>query len=141
MSESLYKTSKYNSKKVDKIIREKYSASFLNNTKWYKLIDALTLKFDEIYIQYKLIYNEEVEGYLFSDVDCPPYFLEPIEYKEVEWIEFPKEYEDWRNLDNLKAGKKQFSQNIEDIKSEIEKIGQFVLEDYENKIRLYAYRK
>jgi len=128
------------SKQVDKIIQKKYSASFLNNTKWNKLINGLTYEFENIYINYKLIYDEKVEGYLFDNVDFEPFFLEPIRYKEVEWIEFPKEYEHWSNPNNLKAGKKIFTQDLISILDKIESIGLFQLEQEDKSIKIYAYR-
>ena len=128
------------SKQVDKIIQEKYSASFLNNTKWFKLIDELTKVFNEIYINYKLIYDEKVEGFLFENADFEPFFLEPIRYKEVEWIEIPNEYEFWSNPNNLKAGKKMFSQDLNSIFQQIDGIGLFMMEKEEKTIKIYAYR-
>lgn len=127
------------SKKLDDIVKRNYSGSFLNNTKWFNLIDNLTKVFDEVYINYKLIYDDIIEGYLFDSVDFEPYFLEPINYKEVEWIEFPNEFEYWSNINNLKAGKRIFNQDSIAIKSEIEKLGEFRIDEFENRIRLYAY--
>lgn len=127
------------SKAIDEIVKKNYSGSYLNDTKWYKLINVLTIEFDEVFINYKLIYDDVIEGYLFDSVDVAPYFLEPIKYKEVEWIEFPNEYEYWVNTDNRKAGKKIYSQDFKAIKSKIESIGEFRIDEFENKIKLYAY--
>lgn len=56
-------------KNIDRLISEKFKASYLNNTKWYKLIDGLTNKFNVIHIDYKLIYEDKVEGILFDMTD------------------------------------------------------------------------
>ena len=140
MNARTHKILNTDSKQVDKIIQKKYSASFLNNTKWYKLINGLTYEFENIYINYKLIYDEKVEGYLFDNVDFEPFFLEPIRYKEVEWIEFPREYEYWSNPNNLKADKKIFTQDLISILDKIESIGLFQLEQEDKSIKIYAYR-
>ena len=127
------------SKDIDDLVRRNDSGSYLNNTKWYKLIDGLTNEFGEIFIYYKLIYDDVIEGYLFDSVDFEPYFIEPIKYKEVEWIEFPKEYEYWVSSNNLKAGKKIYEQELDAIKTEVESIGEFRINEFENKLKLHAY--
>jgi hypothetical protein len=139
MNGRLHDIVKNKSKKIDKIIRRNYAGSYLNNTKWYKLMDGLTTEFDEIYIKYKLVYDDITEGYLFNHVDFKPYFIEPIKYKEVEWIEIPLEYEYWRNRNNLKAGKTFFRQNLKAITTKINEIGEFKIEQFSDKTKLYAY--
>jgi hypothetical protein len=139
MDARLYDIINNKSKDVDELIRKKYSSSYLNNSKWYRLIDLLTIEFDEVFINFKLVYDDIIEGYLFDSVDFKPYFLEPITYKEVEWIEFPAEYEYWINKDNLKAGKKTYNQDYKAIKSKIESIGDYRIDEFENKLKLYAY--
>ena len=104
-----------------------------------KLIDKLTEQFDQIYIHYKLIYDEVIEGYLFTEADFAPYFLEPITYREVEWIEIPSEYQFWVNRNNLKAGKKIYTQDPQAMLAAINKMGKFRIDEFENSIRLYGY--
>lgn len=139
MDKRLYDIMKNKSKHIDKIIKSNYSGAYLNDTKWYKLINGLTTELGEVYINYKLIYDDVIEGYLFDSADFKPYFLEPIKYKEVEWIEFPNEYEYWINLNNLKAGKTIYKQKSKDIRAVIENIGEFRIDEFGDKIRLYAY--
>ena len=69
MDARTYKIFKTKSEEADKIIQKKYSASFLNNTKWYKLINELTLEFENIYINYKLIYDEVIRSFMFNVVE------------------------------------------------------------------------
>jgi len=125
---------------ADKVIKKSFSAAYMNNTKWYKLIEKLTDNFETVYLNYKLIYNNSVKGHHFDTADFEPFFLEPILYKEIEWIEIPSNYESWVSTSNRKAGKKLYHQDLNEIKSEIDKIGNFELDVQEDKIRLYAYK-
>ena len=140
MNSRLHNIVNYKSHNVDQLIKERFTSSFMNNTNWVKMINTLTYKLEKLYLNYKLIYDDVVKGSLFDMADTEPYFIEPIVYKEIEWIEFPNEYEDWINENNRKAGRKMISQDIEKIKLELEKIGQYDLEFYDNKIRLYGYK-
>jgi len=140
MDSRLHNIVNYKSKNVDQLIKERFTSSFMNNTKWVKMINTLTYKLDKLYLNYKLIYDDVIEGSLFDMADAEPYFVEPIVYKEIEWIEFPNEYEGWVNENNRKAGRKIINQDIEKIKLELEKLGQYDLEFYDNKIRLYGYK-
>ena len=130
---------KNKSKNIDKIVKGNYTGSYLNNTKWHELIDGLTTGLGEVYINYKLIYDDVIDASLFDSVDSVPYFIEPITYKEVEWIEFPSEYEYWTNVNNLKAGKTIYNQNTKAVKSVIDRIGEFRIDDYGSSVRLFAY--
>jgi hypothetical protein len=127
--------------KLDNMIKEKFTSSYMNNSKWNKLILRLTDQFDSIYLTYKLIHSNEINGRIFDTPDFEPFFIEPILYKEIEWIEIPKQYEDWVNENNRKAGKKIYYQNLNVIKTEINNIGHFEIENKEDEIRFYGYRK
>jgi hypothetical protein len=140
MDSRLYNIVNYKTQNAEQLIQDRFTASFMSNTKWVKLINILTYKLDKVFLNYKLIYDEVIEGSLFNMADTEPYFIEPILYKEVEWIEFPNEYEDWINLNNLKAGKHKVKQNIDEIKSALDKQGIFDLELYDGKIRLFGYK-
>lgn len=125
--------------RVNKLIEERKLSSFMSNTKWKKVLGMLENQFETVFINFKLVYNEDIKSIEFSLVDCQSYIIEPILYKEVEWIEFPKTYMNWINENNKKAGKKEFSQDIQAIQFQIEKMGQFRLESFSDKVRLYAY--
>lgn len=140
MDSRLYNIINYKSKNADQIIKERFTAAFMSNAKWVKMINTLAYKFGSIFFNYKLIYDDVVQGSLFDIADVEPFFIEPIKYKEVEWIEFPSEYENWINGNNLKAGKELVKQDIEKIKQELKKIGKFHLEFHENDLKLYAYK-
>lgn len=117
-----------------------FRASYMSNTKWEKLLHVLTEELGEVHFEYKLVYNEEVKQSSLDAPDFPPFFIEPIEYREVEWVEFPDVYEDFVSYDNLKAGKKDYSQDINRIEEVIRSLGQFPLERLEGSLKLYAYR-
>ena len=112
----------------------------MSDTKWNKLIETLTDELDHIYVNYKLIHSDEINRYMFITPDFSPFFIEPIFYKEIEWIEFPTEYEDWINENNRKAGKRLYQQNLKHISKQILNIGKFELETNNDSIRLYGYK-
>ncbi|MFL9843708.1 DUF6678 family protein [Flavobacterium rhizosphaerae] len=125
---------------INKFIGEKFNGSFMNNTKWDKLLKALTETVGEIVIQYKLIYKEEICLTTFIMPDIKPFFLEPILYKEIEWVEFPAEY----NMPvNTRESRKKINIKIQDvslIKKIINETGQYITEERDERLRLYAYR-
>lgn len=136
-----YNIRKYKYQNVDEIIQKNYSISYMNNSKWVKMIDNLTDRFDEVFVNYKLVYDDIIENYIFMYIsNFKSFFKEPIGYKEVEWVEFPDKYENWVNRSNLKAGKKLYDQNIVEIENELKKIGEFNIEKFDNSIRLIAYK-
>ena len=140
MDARTHKILNYSSAYTDNLIKENFSSSYMNNTKWVKLIETLINEFEEIYVNYKLIYDEVIDSYLIDILDFEPFFLEPIIYKEIQWIEFPDEYEFWKNKNNLKAAEQLYIQDLDSITKVIEKIGKFCLEKFLNSIRIYAYR-
>ncbi|ENN9982528.1 hypothetical protein ACAS46_004220 [Vibrio vulnificus] len=127
--------------KIDNLIAEKYSVSLMNDAKWDKLLESVTDLFEQgVHINYKLIHSTEVFSTKLTEPDYKPFFIEPIFYKEVEWVEFPTTYEDYISVDNLKAGTKQYHQCIDDIEAIIEGVGKFELERTESSIKLFAYK-
>ncbi|MFC3192626.1 DUF6678 family protein [Marinicella sediminis] len=125
---------------INKLIKSKFSASFMSDAKWDKLIAALCDRLaDGFFVNYKLVYGEEVNSTYFDVPDFKPFFAEPILYKEVEWIEFPSEFEDCISRDNLKAGNRLYKQDITAIEDFINALGQFKCVADDNKLRLYAY--
>jgi hypothetical protein len=84
MNTRLHNILKYKSKSVDQIIKNNYQYSYLNNSKWYKLINKLTTEFDVLGVNFKLVYDDVIESNLIDNVDSYPYFIEPIAYKVIE---------------------------------------------------------
>ena len=126
--------------KIEEIISKKFKSSDMSNSKWDKLLKKLTDIFEEVHVNLKLIYDEKVEQTYIDIPDIKPFFIEPILYKEVEWIEFPSMYEDYISRDNLKAGKRIYSQDIKKILKVINSIGKFKLDSKEDCIKIYAYK-
>lgn len=124
---------------LNKIITQKFTASFMNNTKWRKLIKTLTYEFDDLFVHYKLITEDKFrEAFLFDDYQ--DWFLEPITFKEVEWICFPKEYEIIHNKRITRKIIKQYSQDLDAVETCINKVGHFMLYKTNSELTLYAYR-
>jgi hypothetical protein len=140
MNTRLHNILKYQSKSVDQIIKNNYQYSYLNNSKWYILIDKLTMEFEVLGVNFKLVYDNVIESNIINNVDCYPYFIEPIEYKVVEWIEFPNQFEDWINKNNRKVGKQFYYQEVDKIEAVINGIGRFMIEGFEDSVRVYGYR-
>lgn len=140
MGTRLFNVIKYKAQKADKIIQRRYKASFMNNTKWYKLLGAICMKVEIVGLNYKLIYDDVIESNILEFPDCYPYFLEPIKYKELEWVEFPSVYQDFVNMNNLKAGKKEVEQDISLIEGIIYDLGVFEIEKDALSLKVFGYR-
>lgn len=116
----------------------------MSNTKWKTLINGIAALYpDGVVYTYKTIYTAE-EDHIPSYNHChcadDQFFAEPLLYKEVEWIEFPSEYECLVNANNRKAGLEIRYQAINPIRLNIHTFGCFDLEDFGYAIRIYAYR-
>ncbi|CAM1341546.1 hypothetical protein TAESTU_30685 [Tenacibaculum aestuarii] len=112
----------------------------MNNSKWEKLFDSLVKEFDSVFIKYKLIGREKVLETEFNFVDFYPFFIEPILYKEIEWVEFPEKTLMINNKRISKQTISEHSQDITKIKNLINKIGDFDIEKYNGFLRLYGYK-
>ncbi len=97
------------------------------------------MEFEVLAVNYKLVYDDVIEQNLMNNVDFEPYFIEPIRYKEIEWIAFPNQFEDWINPNNLKAGKRFYYQDVNGFEIVINGIGSFMMEWFEDYVRVYGY--
>ena len=136
------KTKNITSERIEKIILEKYTGSFMNNSKWVKLIQKIVENFSVIKkCTVKLIYDHEIRllditGDEQYDLDFYSNSMEgmltnPIApgwmvYKEIEWISFPSDTE--------------VVQDILKIKRQINMLGKFNDELTDNYYRIYAYK-
>lgn len=126
--------------KIDEYILDHYQASFMSDAKWIRLFTRLLEEFSSgLAIRYKLIHGDEIHETMFSDVDTQ-FFMEPIYYKEIEWVEFVSEFEDWANPENRKAGKVIRSQSVKGIADALPSIGRFEIEEGDRSIRIFGYR-
>ena len=126
--------------KIDEHVRERYQCSFMSNRKWKKLLNRVgDLCSSGFALRCRLIHGNEVVELLLDEVD-DQFFAEPIHYKEVEWIEFPDEFEDWVDPNNRKAGREAKPQDLIKIRDAIRSLGQFEIDDLGRSVRVYGYR-
>ena len=104
--------------KIDKIILTNYTASFMNNSKWVKLIHLLVDNAQLIErCDVKLIYDDKIRKLIINgdeqfDFDfyenaMEAMIIDPVTpgwtlYKEIEWIRFPISGENSENIIKLK---------------------------------------
>lgn len=133
--------------KIDKLIKDKYTASFMSNAKWVKLIQLLVDNYELIKCCHvKLIYDNKmrhmkITGHEQYDLDFYSDSMEsmvtnPIVrgwtlYKEIEWIDFPTA---------LESNKEIIKQDIIKIKQCINGLGRFNEEVTNEYYRIYAYK-
>ncbi len=79
--------------RLDSTISRKFSASYMNNTKWVKLLKAACPFYPDIReMNYKLVCSGEVKNTIIEEYEehiDDHWFIEPSIYKEIEWLEFP----------------------------------------------------
>lgn len=117
-----------------------FKASFMNNSKWEKLLDNLTEEFDSIYIRYKLISEEKIKETIFDCIDSKPFFIEPVYYQEIQWIEIPKNSLLIQNKRITRQVITEFNQDLEKIENLINRIGLFEIEKGEESLKIYGYK-
>jgi hypothetical protein len=145
-------TDLYRRERTDRIIAQRFTASFMSDAKWVRLLHALTgyLPCMENQLQdthswtlvrsckVKLVWDDELirdlniahqsYNYDYYDHAVEAMISGPprgwFDYKEIEWIEF------------LKDGQS----NIDQIEAAIQAVGQFELEHSDQSLRLFAYK-
>jgi hypothetical protein len=137
---------------LNKLIKKKFTTSFMSNKKWIKLITALvenSLEIKECKVKpiwddelptRQLLIDEDIQfGFDFYDSSMESMISGNPKgwyaYKEIEWLDFPRiviSYDKKRTAITEE-------QNLELIKSKIEEIGQFHMELTNDNLRLYAY--
>lgn len=138
------KAIRYDEQKIREIEKAvaQFSQQLMSNSKWVRLIEAIVNNADDFKkIQFKKIQNVRI-GELYLDKDSifefdywqsgfegNNSFNDWLEYKEIEYLIFPK------NVDSNNI------QNLEEIKLRIEKVGQFNLEIDEDKLKLICYKE
>ncbi|PKH52450.1 hypothetical protein CXF68_17895 [Tenacibaculum sp. Bg11-29] len=126
--------------KIDKIIQENNFSSFMNESKWEKLFENLIEEFDSIIIRYKLIGLDKITEMEYDIVDFRPFFIEPVFYKEIEWIEFPQKMQIIINKRVSRQMVSELKQDVIKIEKTINKIGVFDMEKENGTLRLYGYK-
>ncbi|WP_291727799.1 hypothetical protein [Bernardetia sp.] len=132
-------------REIDKVIQNKFTDSFMSNAKWVRLIDGIVenshlfkrVEFSKVNTEKNgVLYLDEYTTYDFD------YWQTGFEgcnslggillYKEIEYLNFPKEFFDDKN--------KVCQQDLGKIKEILDSVGKFMLEVDDNYIRLIAYR-
>lgn len=133
---------KEHERRIDKLIANRFSASFMSNSKWERFFSALDV--DMINIRAMLLKRvgridphvtympkkEDLEKIWVSEGynDCS-YF-----YKEIEWLELINVFKP----SNIPS--QYVYQNIDDAESIINKIGKFEVERTPGGLRVYGYK-
>lgn len=132
-----------------------FDASFMSDSKWVRLLNALTAVPDLVLECFaKLVWEEELRsfqiraasyGFGYYDHAVEALIAGPSSgwhrYKEIEWIEFPLMAAVAADIDNRKRGTRQIEQDLAAIRTRITSVGHFELRDEYSCLRLYAYRR
>ncbi|TQV88286.1 DUF6678 family protein [Aliikangiella coralliicola] len=138
--------------KTDSIIMG-FDGHLMNNTKWVKLLNALSDSDLVLESKVKLVWDDELRDFRIRYAGyCHDFYDTNMEamisgypkgfydYKEIEWVDFPAEAEVVVNPDNIKSGTRQVAQDIQAICKIISNIGMFELESSDSNLRLYGYK-
>ena len=112
----------------------------MSTTKWMKLMRiaaALSTKVPRM--NYKLVHGPEIHrGHtpLCAESVEAEWFAEPLIYKEVEWVEFPFEYEIPRGSGLAPSMQRQ---DITSLKHQLENAADFPLQETDTGLRVVAY--
>ena len=127
-------------KEIDSAI-SKFSQPLMSNSKWLKLIEQIVDNADEIKkILFKKVQNDKI-GELYLDsgsifefdywqtgFEGNNSFNDWLEYREIEYLIFPKVIDSQTNLD------------LDRIFTLIKEVGEFYLELDENELKLVCYK-
>lgn len=125
--------------RLDALIARRFIASNMSDAKWVKLLKAAALFAEKVpYLNVKLVYDYQVK-YTFTE-DTPEqveefFFSEPTFYKELEWIEFPYV----RKITNANGVSINFQQDLTGLKTHLENLANFPLEETETGLRVRGY--
>lgn len=117
-------------------------ASFMNDTKWQKLIELLqNERINSLEIKFLLddIVRKNFDfGYVnnnYCDTMIGAFYL-----KEIEWIFIPKQLEKQRFNRDEQLTSDFTVQNLDGFVEKLEKLGQFQYEKDENGVKIFAYK-
>lgn len=131
-------------KKLEKIINEKFSTSYMSNKKWVKLIDVFVANSELVKrVEIKKVLEEKI-GFLSVPSELKfefDYWNIGFEgatsfggwllYKEIEFIRFPSKFQNGNLVED---------QNLEEIKVVIDNVGLFELVKQNEELILFCYR-
>ena len=129
---------------LKKIIKRKFSASFMSNSKWKKLFVALQpVELRQAYWKFVDLEQEFADLFVTEHNlmdqfigDCGLH-LGPCAYRRIEWVEIPHIGRDWITPSVPALS---FKQDVEGALSVLEAIGKFEIERTDRGIRIYGYK-
>jgi hypothetical protein len=130
--------------KLDRIIKRRFTVSFMSNAKWRKLFTVLDNP--ELNLKqavWKFIDSEqEIRGWLTKSDELMEryvgdYGLGPFAYKHIEWLEIPDK---GIPFGFEKIPFKHWEQNVEGAIMALATAGQFELERTDKGLRIYGFK-
>lgn len=141
---------------IARAIHERGLEPGVEDAEWVRLLEALCAEPDHVPgARAKLVWDPEPRAFLVrgaayhAGLDFYAHEMEAMisgsprgfyEYRELEWVEFPREIEILRNPDHRKAGTELVEQELAQIRATIETVGQFELKESDDGLRLNGYR-
>jgi len=132
------------SEHLDKIIKARFSTSFMSNAKWRKFFIALDVPeicLQQAYWKFVDLMEEFCDSIPTSDKLMEEFVGDygpgPFAYKRIEWIELPKVGVP-KGFDGVPQ--KYWQQDIEKAKEILVNSGQFEIETTERGLRIYGYK-
>ena len=133
--------------KLDKEISIK--TSYMNNTKWFKFFTKL--KQEKLFFrvaQIKFLISDSATGFSFDQFDSDSFDNSgfgdigggPFNFKEIEWISIPHKPEFERKNRDENLNPKIISQPTDEIKKEMDLLGQFEYDLEEFELKIYGYK-
>lgn len=129
---------------LKKLIKRKFSASFMSNAKWRKLFSSLDhLKLKQAYWKF-VGRDEEFRDIFLEEEDLMERFVGdcglaggPFSYRRIEWVEIPSVGKNpaYENIPHMN-----FSQDIEEVKNILNSIGELEYELAERGIKIFGHK-
>ena len=129
---------------LKKLIKRKFSSSFMSNSKWKKFFIALEpLEIAQAYWKFIDLDDEFLDIFIYEHNlmdkfigDCGLY-LGPCAYRRIEWLEIPYM---GKNLTTPEIPFLNFQQEISGIMPILNAIGKFEVEITDRGIRVYGHK-
>jgi len=129
---------------LKKVIRKRFSASYMSNAKWRKLFTALDpLKIEQAYWKFVDL-DDEFRDRFVEKEDLMEKFVGdcgvgggPFAYRRIEWVEIPKIGKNpmYENVPHMN-----FEQDITKVQRILDEIGCFETEQTARGIRIYGHK-
>lgn len=142
--------SKYQRKFENRL--KEFSGSYMNNTKWIKLFDALSNENQII----KKCYVKDIWDDVLREIEIPSRDLfdeafsrtgindvfsgGPYEFTEIEKLIFPKNWSIQRKMRDENLNPFEYAQDIDKIKTLITSVGLFEIEHEPESLVIYGYK-